>query len=566
MLSTLLITYCRRIVCLAALFTLCCGPNASAQYAEQTGTNNPFDGITALSSANALDAVAGDFDSDGDIDLLAYDGSSERFYQNDGTATFTEQTGAQNPFDGVALVFGTRGRTFVGDVDGDTDTDIVDFRPATGTFAFIENTDGSTYTDQTGTNNPFDGIQVSGNQTSVDAVFGDFDTDDDIDLLVFDGSTERYYENDGSGTFTEQTGASNPFDGIAQAFWTNTTTLVRDFDGDGDVDLASRDGSASGTAAWIYMENTDGSTYADRSGAAFPLDNVAVDATQNSVAITTGDFNLDGSLDLLAYEGTSQTFYAGDGAGTYTAQTGTSNPFDGVTPALQVFATTLPVNVNPVVDDDIDITFGENDALRFIERTGQGVIPVELARFNGQMDGDAVQLTWETLSETNNAGFDVQRRISTTSNAQSGMWTTLQHVRGAGTTSTPQNYRFTDSAIPFDANWITYRLRQIDIDGTTALSDEIRIRPDALKQLTLRPAYPNPVRESTTIEFGTPDARRVTLQLFDVMGRNVRTLFEADVVGRESVTIRTDGLASGLYFVRLQSEGQTRTERFVVVR
>jgi len=89
-----------------------------------------------------------------------------------------------------------------------------------GAFVYLENTDGSTYAVRSGSDNPFAGIAVRGNPATVDAVMGDFDGDGDPDLLASDGSQERYYENDPSGSvpiFTERTGSGNPFDGTMPA-------------------------------------------------------------------------------------------------------------------------------------------------------------------------------------------------------------------------------------------------------------------------------------------------------------------------------------------------------------
>jgi hypothetical protein len=357
---------------LTLLFVLVGPPVAHAQYAEQTGADNPFDGITASSTPAAVDAVVGDFDTDGDADLLTYDGSTERYYENDGTGTFTETTGSANPFRNVFPAFGTRGRTFVRDIDTDGDLDLVTFDysgDGSGTLVLIENTDGSTYTPQTGSDNPFDGITVSGNPATVDAVMGDFGGDDAPDLLVYDGSTERYYENDGTGTFTEQTGSANPFDGVSPAFGTKATTLVRDFDGDGDVDLAFRDGTGDATA-WKYREHTS-SGFVARTGSANPLNDVAADATAKSLAATAGDFDLDGMGELVTFDDGTQRFYDGDGSGTYIEQTGNENPFEGTAPALLTAATTSARDLEG--DGDIDLVWPDPDALRFVERVDAAV-------------------------------------------------------------------------------------------------------------------------------------------------------------------------------------------------
>ena len=383
---------------------------AQAQYAEQTGSDNPFDGLSATSTPAAVDALAGDFDTDGDVDLLAYDGSSELFFANDGSGTFSATTGSGNPFNGIAQTFGTRGRTFLRDVDSDGDLDVVPFDytgSGTGTLGFVENTDGSTYARRTGTDNPFDGIAVSGNQSTVDAIMGDFDNDGDPDLLAYDGSSTHYYQNDTSGSgasFSETTGGANPFDGISQPFWTNTTTLVRDFDGDNVVELASRDGTGDATN-WTYLDDTD-TGYAVQSDDSHPLSDVAADATAKSVALVTGDFDLDGALDLITYHDGTQRYYDGDGAGSFVEETGSSTPFDGgaAVPALRVGANTFSQDMDGDADPDLTFSDVEADAngLRFVQRTN-----ATLALTDGSSSG--VDFTAEVSPGTSNNAIGVLR-------------------------------------------------------------------------------------------------------------------------------------------------------------
>ena len=78
---------------------------------------------------------------------------------------------------------------------------------------------------------------------------------------------------------------------------------------------------------------------------------------------------------------------------------------------------------------------------------------------------------------------------------------------------------------------------------------------------------PNPFRDGKRIEFQLPRLSWVKLSLFDLMGRRVRVLadrlFEP---GRHDVALEAKGLASGLYFVRMESQGEARSERVVLLR
>ncbi len=193
-------------------------------------------------------------------------------------------------------------------------------------------------------------------------------------------------------------------------------------------------------------------------------------------------------------------------------------------------------------------------------RSAETQLPVELTDFTAQRDGDAIRLAWETASETNNAGFEVQRNLE-------GLWTPLGFVEGRGTTTDAQTYRFTDGDLPFTANDAVYRLRQMDTDGTETLSEEIEITRAAPTKLALHGNFPNPFAQQTTIRYELPQAGPVRLTVYDALGRHVATLVDREhAAGRTAITFDAGRLASGLYFARLVTEGGVRTRRLTVVR
>jgi hypothetical protein len=190
------------------------------------------------------------------------------------------------------------------------------------------------------------------------------------------------------------------------------------------------------------------------------------------------------------------------------------------------------------------------------------VLPVELAAFRADVQGDRALLTWTTTSETDNAGFDVERRSG------AGTWIRLGRIAGAGTTTEAQTYRFHDTALPYAADSLTYRLRQTDLNGTSTLSDAITVARTAVETLELLATFPNPARSRTTVRFALPRGadRDATLQLYDLLGRRVRQVSLAGKAGRNEQHVSVSGLASGLYFLRLTAGGETRTQRLSVVR
>jgi hypothetical protein len=111
-----------------------------------------------------------------------------------------------------------------------------------------------------------------------------------------------------------------------------------------------------------------------------------------------------------------------------------------------------------------------------------------------------------------------------------------------------------------------YRLRQIDTDGSAHLSPTLTIARQAPEQVRLTPPFPNPARQQATVRYEVPSAAKVTLRVFDVLGREVTTLTQKRVdAGRHSERLSTTDLAPGTYLVRLTADGQNQTQQLVVV-
>ena len=105
-----------------------------------------------------------------------------------------------------------------------------------------------------------------------------------------------------------------------------------------------------------------------------------------------------------------------------------------------------------------------------------------------------------------------------------------------------------------------YRLRSVRL-GATPAGDV-----PSVQTLTLSPPHPNPTRGAVAIRFATPEQQDTSLKLYDTLGRVVKTLGRGEVEGRQAMQADLSGLSSGVYFLRLRSKGETRTQRITVVR
>ena len=191
-------------------------------------------------------------------------------------------------------------------------------------------------------------------------------------------------------------------------------------------------------------------------------------------------------------------------------------------------------------------------------------LPVEMADFKATTLGeDQVRLSWQTASETNNAGFEVQRKAG-----EQGSWAKVGFVESktaGGTTDEAHSYQFEDANPPYAADELTYRLRQVDLDGSTSLTESVAIQR-TVDEVELLGTFPNPTRTRATVRFAVPERQKVTLELYDVLGRRVRTLVDGEREGRQSMQVDVSTFPSGVYFLRLKAEGQMKTQRLTVVK
>jgi sugar lactone lactonase YvrE len=185
-------------------------------------------------------------------------------------------------------------------------------------------------------------------------------------------------------------------------------------------------------------------------------------------------------------------------------------------------------------------------------------LPIQLSSFAASASNDGVRLTWTTMSEVNDYGFEIQRSPASAVK----QWSKAGFVAGYGTSTTAHSYSFVDTIASGSSS---YRLKQIDLNGEFRFSDPVDVNSVAgaadhktiPKVFLLTQNYPNPFNPSTQIEYDLPKAGEVSLVVFDILGREVTTLangyHEAGVY-----TARWDASAeaSGVYIARVRvSEG-----------
>ena len=194
-------------------------------------------------------------------------------------------------------------------------------------------------------------------------------------------------------------------------------------------------------------------------------------------------------------------------------------------------------------------------------------LPVELNLFTANVRGRNVTLKWQTVTEVNNYGFEIERSLTLrkeslgqTLSKGEGLndWVNVGFVQGSGNSNSPKDYSFTDQKL--NTGKYNYRLKMIDNDGTFEYSAVAEVEVDLPKEYALSQNYPNPFNPTTKIDYQLPFDSKVTIELYGITGEKVTTLINEDLAAgyyTADVNASNLSLASGVYICRMVAQNQS---------
>ncbi|HSP87144.1 MAG TPA: PKD domain-containing protein [Ignavibacteriaceae bacterium] len=191
-------------------------------------------------------------------------------------------------------------------------------------------------------------------------------------------------------------------------------------------------------------------------------------------------------------------------------------------------------------------------------------VPVELSSFNAVVSDNRIELVWETASEINNSGFELERNIN------NKKFEKITFISGHGTTTEKQIYSFIDK--PNADGKISYRLKQIDFNGDINYSSTIEVNFNLPKEFSLSQNYPNPFNPTTKINYSLAVDSRVTLGIYNLLGQQVSLLVNKEMTaGKYDLDFDAGKLTSGTYFYRIEAVGKdgksyTSTKKMLLVK
>ncbi|NJL76837.1 MAG: T9SS type A sorting domain-containing protein [Saprospiraceae bacterium] len=184
-------------------------------------------------------------------------------------------------------------------------------------------------------------------------------------------------------------------------------------------------------------------------------------------------------------------------------------------------------------------------------------LPVELSSFKAEAKENAIALLWETASELNNAGFEVER-------SENGKtFKAISFVEGKGTTAEANRYSFTDATAQKGKNYY-YRLKQIDFDGQFEYSKVITAQINAGKEVQAT-LIPNPSQQGITqLQYVATESGDLSVGVYDMVGKKLYDYRFEVAAGENTMSLNLDQLAKGVYFVRL-TQGDYKTYQQLII-
>ncbi|MFI5171455.1 MAG: T9SS type A sorting domain-containing protein [Chitinophagales bacterium] len=184
------------------------------------------------------------------------------------------------------------------------------------------------------------------------------------------------------------------------------------------------------------------------------------------------------------------------------------------------------------------------------------LLPVGLTEFSAEALGHNVSLlSWNTSTETDCAGFELQKSINGVT------FNSIGYVEGNGTTTSEHNYEFEDD------NFITtsyYRLKQIDLNGDFVYSNIISLTcTEALDPVTH--IYPNPTSDFINI-ISNNSSPMVSIVISDATGHMVYQEYTDNFSGSMQKQILLDNCRSGIYLATINRLSGSETLIFEVIK
>ena len=185
------------------------------------------------------------------------------------------------------------------------------------------------------------------------------------------------------------------------------------------------------------------------------------------------------------------------------------------------------------------------------------VLPVEYLSFTGSKKGTSTELEWETATEINNDYFNVETSLDGKN------WMTIGKVKGTNSEDgSKYNYLHEDPSV--GVNY--YRLKQVDLDGSSEYSNVISVKFESESKLTTR-IFPSPAKEFVNLSIEAEDGDKVKVNILDPTGKLIReNVVDTELKGEsEEFRIPMIGIDAGIYLFRIDVNGTIINKKVLLI-
>jgi Secretion system C-terminal sorting domain len=247
----------------------------------------------------------------------------------------------------------------------------------------------------------------------------------------------------------------------------------------------------------------------------------------------------------------------GPGAADITNITSAVDPTDPYIWVISFDIVAHPVGGNFTIGTDISITTmtgvvtgGVSTFTTFSATT----LPIELSRFDASVAQNNVNLSWETLTESNNQKFMVERSFNGKD------FSAIGELTGAGTSIATNNYAFEDkTAIATAYKVAYYRLKNVSFDGREGVSKQVAVKLRNTDAMTITNIAPL----SSNLTFSTEDSNEVIISILNLNGQLISSTTVSAEKGLNQANVDFSNLEKGLYIVNLKTNASSVSKKFV---
>ncbi|MCI4670319.1 MAG: T9SS type A sorting domain-containing protein [Bacteroidia bacterium] len=186
--------------------------------------------------------------------------------------------------------------------------------------------------------------------------------------------------------------------------------------------------------------------------------------------------------------------------------------------------------------------------------------PVEWLFFKVEPKGEAAKLEWATATEQNSYYYEIQR------SGDGENFQALGQVEAAGNSQTVKSYNFLDDQVSkISQTKITYRIKQVDIDGKFEYSQTATLNLFDMRSENVKMKFPNPVSQQLPIEVYTQAEFRGSLSIVSLNGQVVKSE-SISGNGFQKINMNVGDLSPGVYLLNLRVGGQTHSKKLIIQR